>query len=625
MQRALVSPAASPGAFWYGATVPNGPLVPRPQEDVEVTLLTKSVRPRTFAEIAGQETVKTFLLGAIRDGTIPPALLFYGPAGTGKTTMARVLAAVLNCPSRKDSDACGTCGTCDSVHRGNYIDVFRFDAGYSGAVDRIRALTEYLYFHSSGRRVIIIDEAHRLSPEAEDVLLAVLEETGHQTVVIMTTTKAVDVAETLHQRCVELEFRPLDRSEVLGLLRDVVQAKSVPLSAEVVEEIASRARGSARVAVNELEMADRLRIRDVASLREHLGESGGALELFSAAVAGDLARGTALIDATHQREGSVVGLVDDLYSLVADLESLVSTGESAARSRDERGVHEALAKGLDAEALDSVVELLWHDGPRLRNRGRLQFAFNRISNRLAASPGAAPAEQSGSQHPEARPETSAVPPRDEAAVDEEDAWRAKSCARPRKSWAKRRFLLNGLEVDDDRCGRCTSCHYNSVVASVALVEEAGANALATFSMRPAPDRDTVRDRMKKIRAETRMEWAWYPRADGESLEVTAAVRVPSGHPSRKAEGAMRHAAGRHAAALTRFTMGPPTKPGAFLDHLLELSDLPVADAERQLTEHFAAMKGKPMFSSDDFLRWDGKPTTRKPALHQALRRLGRDG
>ena len=156
-------------------------------------------RPRTFADVVGQEHVVRTLRNAVEQGKVHHAYLFVGSRGTGKTSMAKILAACLNCAQGPTTEPCGVCPSCRSIATATSLDVIEMDAASNNSVDDIRELRESVaYAPVSGRsKVYILDEAHMLSPQAWNAFLKTLEEPPPHTIFVLATTEANKVLPTV--------------------------------------------------------------------------------------------------------------------------------------------------------------------------------------------------------------------------------------------------------------------------------------------------------------------------------------------------------------------------------------------------------------------------------------------
>jgi DNA polymerase-3 subunit gamma/tau len=212
-------------------------------------------RPRTFADVVGQEHVVRTLENAVNQGKVHHAYLFVGSRGTGKTSMAKILAACLNCAEGPTTSPCGKCDSCVSIQNATSLDVIEMDAASNNSVDDIRDLREKVaYAPVSGRhKVYILDEAHMLSQQAWNAFLKTLEEPPPRTIFVLATTEAQKVLPTVVDRCHRFDFGRPSVEQVAKVLGRVAQQESIDIDGAAVALIARNATGSFRDALGTLE------------------------------------------------------------------------------------------------------------------------------------------------------------------------------------------------------------------------------------------------------------------------------------------------------------------------------------------------------------------------------------
>ena len=210
--------------------------------------LTARYRPQTFAQVAGQETIKAILSRAALEDKVAPAYLFSGTRGVGKTTIARIFAKALNCRNAPTAEPCCACDRCRAVAGGSAVDVVEIDGASNRGIDDVRRLKEDVgYAPMNGRyKIFIIDEAHMLSREAFNALLKTLEEPPRHVTFIMATTEPHKFPATIISRCQHFVFKPLPEAGLAAHLENVLQQEGLTYEPAAVRLLARRGAGSVR-------------------------------------------------------------------------------------------------------------------------------------------------------------------------------------------------------------------------------------------------------------------------------------------------------------------------------------------------------------------------------------------
>lgn len=258
-------------------------------------VLARKWRPPDFSSVVGQEPIVTALRNALTEERVAQAYLFSGIRGVGKTTAARVLAKALNCERGPAADPCNECTPCQEIATGADLDVIEVDAATYSKVEQVRELTESLRYGPARDRykVVVIDEIHRLSRQAFDALLKIIEEPPPHLVFIFATTEIDAVPATILSRCQEFHFRRVPSDVVSSLLGDIAGREGIDASEAALRLIARAGEGSVRDSIallDQLATFSSGTIADEDAMRL-LGGMDTALfeELLGAILAGDRA------------------------------------------------------------------------------------------------------------------------------------------------------------------------------------------------------------------------------------------------------------------------------------------------------------------------------------------------
>jgi DNA polymerase-3 subunit gamma/tau len=221
------------------------------------TVLARKWRPRTFAQLAGQEHVVRALSNALTQNRLHHAYLFTGTRGVGKTTIARIFAKSLNCATGITATPCGECSACREIDSGRFVDLIELDAASNTQVDNMRELLESaLYAPSSGRfKVYIIDEVHMLSKSAFNAMLKTLEEPPGHVKFILATTDPQKIPVTVLSRCLQFNLKQLPPALITAHLQHVLEQEQIPFGPGAIALISRAAQGSMRDALSLLDQA----------------------------------------------------------------------------------------------------------------------------------------------------------------------------------------------------------------------------------------------------------------------------------------------------------------------------------------------------------------------------------
>lgn len=211
-------------------------------------MITQEFRPRTFREVTGQKLPKTVLKAICKSlETSPKTIILEGAFGTGKTTCARIFARALNCKHKmKDGDACGKCEEC-LADISNSIYYEEYDSSVIGNITDIKELKETFYFNESlGYKVIVLDEAHLITPQAQSTLLKLFEESPSGIFFVLCTTNSSKILNTIQSRALSLKFDLLSQEDIEENIKNVVNRLQIEVDNDIIKLIAKRSKGHLR-------------------------------------------------------------------------------------------------------------------------------------------------------------------------------------------------------------------------------------------------------------------------------------------------------------------------------------------------------------------------------------------
>jgi DNA polymerase-3 subunit gamma/tau len=220
-------------------------------------VIARKYRPQSFADVICQEHVKTTLENAIAQHRIAHGYIFSGQRGTGKTTIARILARCLNCVQGPTATPCGVCASCKEITEGGTVDVIEIDAASNRGINEMRELRENVRYQPARDRykIFIIDEAHQITNEAFNALLKTIEEPPEWAVFVLCTTESHKIPATIASRCQHFSFRSVDFQELVDRMAWICQQEGIEADQEALAVLAAAGEGSVRDSLSALDQA----------------------------------------------------------------------------------------------------------------------------------------------------------------------------------------------------------------------------------------------------------------------------------------------------------------------------------------------------------------------------------
>ena len=325
--------------------------------------LYRTERPETFDEVIGQEHIVRVLKNQIANNTVGHAYLFCGTRGTGKTTMARLLAKAVNCTSDGERP-CGCCDNCLSIKDGSFIDMIEIDAASNNGVESVREIRDSVNYPASiGRRkVYIIDEVHMLSAAAFNALLKTLEEPPEGIMFILATTDPQKLPQTILSRCMRFNFRRVSETQLAGQMKTICEKRGVKITDSALKLLAANADGSVRDGLSLLDqcLAGTDKILDRETVLEFLGtvSEGFFLELTEKVCVRDTSGALLLLDEVLAEGKDVKQLLNDwmahyrsllIAKYIKDAENLLNmSGENIEKLKKQ-------SQGMDLATINSSI------------------------------------------------------------------------------------------------------------------------------------------------------------------------------------------------------------------------------------------------------------------------------
>ena len=367
-------------------------------------VLARKWRPKTFADLVGQEHVVKALRNALEKGRLHHAYLLTGTRGVGKTTIARILAKSLNCEHPEEGEPCGQCQSCRDIDAGRFVDLLEIDAASNTGIDNIREVLENAqYAPTAGKyKVYIIDEVHMLSKSAFNAMLKTLEEPPEHVKFILATTDPHKVPVTVLSRCLQFVLRNMTAQQVADHLAHVLDSEQIPYDPPALALLGRAASGSMRDALSLLDQAIAMRSGKVAEqdVRQMIGavDKRYLYELLQS-IAGQ--NGAALMNQAREMAERAVGFDNALSELALLLQriALLQTVPAAVPADDpEYPALKHLAAQLGGEQIQIYYQCAIHGKQDLGLAPDEYAGFvMTLLRMLAFAPLAAPPQHTGAQ------------------------------------------------------------------------------------------------------------------------------------------------------------------------------------------------------------------------------------
>ena len=343
--------------------------------------LYRKYRPSSFEEVIGQKVIVQTLKNSIKDNRISHAYLFTGPRGTGKTSIAKILAKTINCSNLKDLLPCNECSSCIQINNKQSIDIIEIDAASNNGVDEIREINNKVNLVPSvGKyKVYIIDEVHMLTTGAFNALLKTLEEPPAHIIFILATTEPHKIPATILSRCQRFDFKKLNKIEIVERIKQITNLEKISINEEATNEIANLSDGGMRDALSMLDQAiayaeDEITIEDIHEINGTITkfEIASLVEKIANNEINEIFKS---IDAFDLKGKDFVKLTEEMISFFRDLLLNMVVPNYFENSNYDVEIYDNICKNLNKNKLLTYIEEFNSTIPSMKNSNNPKIIF----------------------------------------------------------------------------------------------------------------------------------------------------------------------------------------------------------------------------------------------------------
>jgi len=359
-----------------------------------MVVIYRKYRPKTFSEIVGQEHIIKILQNQLLSNQVSHAYLFYGPRGTGKTTVGRLLAKAINCQNsqkikmgaekRPQIEPCNQCSSCQQINQQRSIDLIEIDAASNRGIEEIRNLREgaKIVPTMSKYKIYILDEAHQLTSEASNALLKTLEEPPKHVIFILCTTEFSKVLSTIASRCQKFNFKKLNVGQIEQKLKKDAEGEKIKIENEALNLIARASGGSIRDAEGFLDKVITLQNKIITKeeAEEILGfvETKIISELIDAILSKNQKKCFAILETNLEQDIDIGQFTKSILEylrnlLLIKIDHTLLSPETSGFTKEEIEILKKQSEKIEKEKLEKIIEKLletqnlirWSDNPRI--------------------------------------------------------------------------------------------------------------------------------------------------------------------------------------------------------------------------------------------------------------------